>query len=163
MEGRVAQLMRRLEQRLDDVAGRVEESMYEQLRRLQRRTDDLTAAVLRHDPRQQLGQARQRLAAGRAHMQLEMTHRLHEAVAMRGALDARLHALSPLAVLERGYALVHDEAGRVVRDASVLTAGDVVRTRVSRGSFSSRIEATQIESKGVEAAQNEKTKTGKKK
>ena len=164
-ESRVAQLIRRLEQRLDDASGRVEETIHEQLRALRRRTDELTAAVLRHDPRQMLGQARQRLAAGHAHMELEMTHRLHEAAVMRGGLDARLNALSPLAVLERGYALVQDEQGRVVRDAAQLGKDELVVTRVSRGSFKSRVESIEAatEKSGEEKSESKRTGTGKKK
>lgn len=160
-ESRVAQLIRRLEQRLDDFAGRVEQSAHEQLRALRKRSDELRATVLRHDPRQLLGQSRQRLAAGRAHIELAITHRLHETAVMRGGLDARLNALSPLAVLERGYALVHDEAGRVVRDAAELETGAQVTTRVSRGSFSSRVEAIRVESKKSDADKNEKPDAGK--
>jgi exodeoxyribonuclease VII large subunit len=162
-ESRVAQLMRRLEQRLDELAERVEDVVSRQLRTLRKKTDELTAAVLRHDPRQMLGQSRQRLAANHAHIELAITHRLHEAAARRGALDARLNALSPLAVLERGYALVHDAAGRVVRDAAELEIGAIVSTRVSRGTFDSRVEASRVESKEIEVEKNEKSRTGKKK
>jgi exodeoxyribonuclease VII large subunit len=157
-ESRLAQLLRRLEQRLDDLAGRVEESVHAQLRALRKRTDELKAAVLRHDPRQLLAVSKQRLASRHSRLELAVTHRLHEASALRGSLDARLNALSPLAVLERGYALVHDEAGRVVRDAARLEMGETVVTRVSRGSFRSR-----VESKETDIREIEKTKTGKKK
>jgi exodeoxyribonuclease VII large subunit len=134
-----------MEQRLDDAAGRMESEITAKLRSLRGRAEELTAAVLRHDPRQQLGQARQRLTAGHARMELALTHRLHEAAVMRGGLDARLNALSPLAVLDRGYALVQDEAGRVVRDAAQLGLGEQVVTRVSRGRFTSRVESTERE------------------
>jgi exodeoxyribonuclease VII large subunit len=157
-ESRIAQLLRRLQQRLDDLAGRFEESVQQHQRAVRKRTDELAAAVLRHDPRQQLALSNQRLASHHSRLELAVTHRLHEAAVMRGSLDARLNALSPLAVLERGYALVHDEAGRVVRVAAQLKIGELVKTRVSRGSFTSRVEAGQIESR-----ENEKTETGKKK
>ena len=44
-----------------------------------------------------------------------------------------LEALSPLAILERGYALVFDEAGQLVKDASLVKAGEEIRARVARG------------------------------
>lgn len=157
-ESRIAQLLRRLEQRLDDLAGRVEENVHAQLRALRKRTDELTATVLRHDPRQLLAVSKQRLASRHSRLELAVTHRLHEAAVIRGALDARLNALSPLAVLERGYALVHDESGRVVRDAAQLEVGTVVSTRVSIGSFVSR-----VESKEADTRETKTSKTGKKK
>ncbi len=55
-------------------------------------------------------------------------------------LNARLNALSPLAVLERGYALVLDEKGALVRSTQQLTKDATVTTRLSDGSFSSHVE-----------------------
>ncbi len=57
------------------------------------------------------------------------------------ALDARLHTLSPLAVLDRGYALVHNAHGALVRSTRQLTPGETLQTRLSDGSFTSRVEA----------------------
>ncbi len=50
------------------------------------------------------------------------------------ALRARLDALSPYGVLDRGYAIVHGPAG-VVRDPEDVGAGDEVEVRVARGRF----------------------------
>jgi len=48
-------------------------------------------------------------------------------------LQARLEELSPLRVLDRGYALVFDAAGNVVKDAAQVAAGDEIRARLARG------------------------------
>ena len=58
-----------------------------------------------------------------------------------GSFDARLHSLSPLAVLDRGYALVlsmrrHAHSFRQRKSA----AGEQLTTRLADGSFSSRVE-----------------------
>lgn len=58
------------------------------------------------------------------------------------ALDARLRALSPLAVLDRGYALVLAADGAVVRSSAQISAGDHVATRLAEGEFTSRVEST---------------------
>ena len=52
-------------------------------------------------------------------------------------LELQLKALSPLAVLDRGYSVTTDAAGGVVRKAAAVKAGDRVRTRVADGSFES--------------------------
>jgi exodeoxyribonuclease VII large subunit len=60
----------------------------------------------------------------------------------RGRLSqrlARLHALSPLSVLARGYAIVKAEDGRAVRSAAEVVAGDKLSVRVHRGAFSARV------------------------
>ena len=51
---------------------------------------------------------------------------------------ARLDALSPLRVLERGYALA-TRAGHVVTDASALAPGDPIELRFARGRARGRI------------------------
>ncbi|MEL6544341.1 MAG: exodeoxyribonuclease VII large subunit, partial [Myxococcota bacterium] len=48
-------------------------------------------------------------------------------------LGARLHALSPLAVLERGYAIALDAEGQAVRSATDVKAGAELELRVHRG------------------------------
>ena len=57
------------------------------------------------------------------------------------ALWNRLDSLSPPAVLERGYAIVSDEAGRAVRSASEVEAGDELAVRLHRGRLGVRVES----------------------
>ncbi len=60
--------------------------------------------------------------------------------AVEGAA-ARLEALSPLAILSRGYSLTHRAIdGRLIRDAAELAPGEELRTRLARGQVVSRVE-----------------------
>jgi exodeoxyribonuclease VII large subunit len=142
-ESRVSTLLHRLAQRLDDFSFRLEAALSTQLRRQQRRVADLTAAVLRHDPRQRLAQARERLAACRTRLERSLERLLHASASTLSSLDARLHSLSPLAVLDRGYALVLTAEGNLIRSTSQLTPGDQLTTRLADGAFTSRVESTQ--------------------
>jgi exodeoxyribonuclease VII large subunit len=54
-------------------------------------------------------------------------------------LLAQLNALSPHAVLERGYALVFNAQGALVRDVATLSLGDLLDTRLASGSVRSTI------------------------
>jgi exodeoxyribonuclease VII large subunit len=56
---------------------------------------------------------------------------------------ATLEALDPVRVLERGYAVVRDAAGAVLRDTSHLSRGDAVRVTVAMGAFTA--DFTEIE------------------
>lgn len=56
------------------------------------------------------------------------------------AFAGRLHALSPLATMARGYAVVSDEEGQVVVSASALTPGDVLQLRLRDGRARTRVE-----------------------
>jgi exodeoxyribonuclease VII large subunit len=57
------------------------------------------------------------------------------------SLGARLRTLSPLATLERGYALVEREDGKAVTTASALDVGERIHVRFVDGSRPARIEA----------------------
>lgn len=61
-----------------------------------------------------------------------MQRMLQKRRAALGELGAQMAALSPLAVLDRGYAMVSKE-GAMVRDASQVTAGDTLHVRFARG------------------------------
>lgn len=54
-------------------------------------------------------------------------------------LAGQLDALSPLAVLARGYAITRDAAGHVLKDASALSAGDEVSVLLGGGSFTAAV------------------------
>ena len=56
-------------------------------------------------------------------------------------LGAALEALSPLKVLERGFAVARDEAGRVLRRVAEFGPGMPFRLRVADGEVRSRVEA----------------------
>jgi exodeoxyribonuclease VII large subunit len=142
-ESRVSALLRRREQQLDDLAARMEDAVCEPLRQRQRQVSELAAAVLRHDPRRALGLARERLAAGRARIEHSLERMLHSRATAAHALDARLRSLSPLAVLDRGYALVLDGQGVLVRSTAQVAGGDRVTTRLADGAFASRVESVQ--------------------
>ncbi len=59
-----------------------------------------------------------------------------------GVLGTQLESLSPLAVLARGYSITLKEPqGTIVRRASEVAPGDLVRTRVARGEILSRVES----------------------
>jgi exodeoxyribonuclease VII large subunit len=81
-----------------------------------------------------------------------LTHRAETALARRisrGRGDfhhvvGQLHALSPLAVLERGYSVLAAEFG-VVRDARTLKLGDRVVARLHRGAVELRVEGIREE------------------
>ena len=140
-ETRITTLLHRLAQRLDDLALRQESALSAQFRARQDRVAHLASAVLRHDPRSALAQARERLASLRARLDHSIERALHASILRVNALVARLHALSPLAVLDRGYALVLLPDGSLIRSTAQLAAGDIVTTRLTDGAFTGRVES----------------------
>ena len=56
---------------------------------------------------------------------------------------ASLDALSPLGVLQRGYAIAQDASGKLVRDASSVAQGDAVNVRLAKGRLKTRVESVE--------------------
>jgi len=56
---------------------------------------------------------------------------------------AALDAMSPLKVLERGYAIAHDAEGHVLREASATAVGEALRLRLWKGAVNCRVEGTE--------------------
>jgi exodeoxyribonuclease VII large subunit len=96
--------------------------------RLQRQ--DLHRSVLRAQVRNE--RLRERLLRAGASLLATPARRVTRA-------ETRLQALSPTAVLERGYALVFNAEGRLLRSASDVTTGEEIRTRLGSGELRSRV------------------------
>lgn len=76
----------------------------------------------------------------RAHRSVQ--HRLeHESATLSHTL-ARVRSLSPAQTLSRGYSIVQDAAGAIVRDASALSEGEQITVRAATGSAQATVTAT---------------------
>ena len=151
-ETRIITLLHRSAQRLDDLSFRLEGVLAARVQSGRNDVADLEAAVLRHDPRQRIAHARQHLNDFRARLARDTERQIQTAYSNLGSLDARLHSLSPLAVLDRGYALVIGTDGVIIRSATQIEAGEAVTTRLSDGSFTSRVtDVALVKSKENEA------------
>jgi len=124
---------------------------------------DLHRRLMRLDPRTVLRQDQRALVALNARLSkaglLPIRRHQERLVALRVTLRARarpmlrekradfaescthLDALSPLRVLERGYAIaLHEGTGRAIRSKEEVKAGDRLRVRVSDGEFGAKVE-----------------------
>ena len=54
-------------------------------------------------------------------------------------LTTNLKAVSPLAVLDRGYAIVMNEKDQAIKSSKNLKIGDTLNTRLASGSFTSNV------------------------
>lgn len=71
-----------------------------------------------------------------------MDAKLQEGRERLGLAAASLDALSPLGVLQRGYAIAQDASGKPLRDAASVAAGDAVSVRLAKGRLNTRVEST---------------------
>jgi exodeoxyribonuclease VII large subunit len=56
------------------------------------------------------------------------------------SLTGHMKQLSPLAVLGRGYSIVQDESGRIVRRSKDTEPGKLVNVRLGEGRIEARVE-----------------------
>src|SRR5579862_2668170 len=133
----------RRQQKLDEQRFRLEKAERQLLDRLLRRCENVSASVRHYDARRRLAAIRQQLTAQVAKLaSATQTRLLHS----RGALDrqtASLEALSPVAILNRGYALVFDAHGGLVKDAARLKTGDELTAQLARGRVRARVSSTE--------------------
>lgn len=143
IEWRVSTLLNRLSQRLDDSVFRMESLMAQLIRGREGMLAHSVQALMHHDPGRQISAARERLGFNRIHLARTMENSLRTASTHLRGLDARLQALSPLAVLERGYALVQGPEGTLIRSVAQVEQGKILMTRLADGSFTSRVESAE--------------------
>jgi len=127
-----------LARRLEIAMARVQERARKNFERVARELSPARAA-------RRASEGRVRLAVTRAALDANFGARLDDARAQLEVAVASLDALSPLGVLGRGYALVHDARGRVVRAARRVRAGERVRVRLAEGALACRVEEVEGE------------------
>jgi exodeoxyribonuclease VII large subunit len=112
------------------------------VRLLERRRHGLSRGEQRLEgfrPDRQVGRHRERLGERMRRLDGLAQGALRQRRAALGGLAARLEGLSPLQVLSRGYALVFDAAGRLVRQPDDVREGDALDIRVHGGRLAARV------------------------
>ncbi len=91
-------------------------------------------------PAHRVDNYRQRLDEVQFRLEKSIQSRLDRAQLTLAHLTQSLHSLSPIAVLNRGYAIVtQEDTGRIVKQANQLEIDEAIRIRVSEGSLTARI------------------------
>jgi len=90
------------------------------------------------DPRAMITARRQELDALTDRATRRVGASLHRAADQIDHLRSQVRALSPLATLERGYAVVQHADGRIVMDGAEVAAHERLKVRVARGDFAVR-------------------------
>jgi exodeoxyribonuclease VII large subunit len=136
------QRLRERAQRLDELEQRLRLAQLSRQRQQQARLNTLRAQLLSHSPTQRLRELQLRLAnLSRSNRQALNAH-LERSRAHLHSLSRALDAVSPLATLGRGYAIVQKVDGSIVRQASDVEVGEKVQTRLGQGHLDCRVEAS---------------------
>jgi exodeoxyribonuclease VII large subunit len=140
---RMMDLIHRREQRLDDLVNRLAHAQRDVFETQRRRFEALSAAVRHYDVRRVLAGMKKDLDARTTAIVSAARNSLLERRVRLERMDTALQALSPLAILERGYALVFDASGKLLKDAVKVKAGDEISARLAKGTVSATVKKSQ--------------------
>jgi exodeoxyribonuclease VII large subunit len=129
----------RLQQRVDELDYRMRGRAQTVVSARGKRLEDLTARLRSLDLRLRIARARQRLEAANT-AAAQLTHlRLTRAHGRLNPLIAHLTQLSPLKILERGYAIVTNEDGAIVKQPADAPVDTKVDIRLADGRMAARV------------------------
>jgi exodeoxyribonuclease VII large subunit len=137
--GRMVDLINRRQQKLDDLKNRLDRAEHQILEQHRRRLETAAAAVRHYDVRRMLAGIHKQLDSGVAALAAAARTLLLRQRGRLNQLSGQLEALSPLAILDRGYALVFDPSGALLKDAGQVKAGDEISARLAKGSLSATV------------------------
>jgi exodeoxyribonuclease VII large subunit len=136
---RMMELIRQRQQKLDDLTHRMELAERNMLERFRRRWETISAAVRHYDVRMVLSGMRKELDSRTTALAAVMRNVLLQHRVRSERLQTALQSLSPVAILDRGYALVFDSNGNLLKDADAVKIGDEVSARLAHGQIQAAI------------------------
>jgi exodeoxyribonuclease VII large subunit len=138
--GRITDLIHRRQQRLDELGHRLNQAQRGIIEKQRRRFEGLSATVRHYDVRRVLAGMRKDLAAHHTGLVAAFRNFLLERRVRVERIETALQALSPTAILERGYALVFDASGKLLKDARKVRSGDEISAQLAKGTVRARVE-----------------------
>jgi exodeoxyribonuclease VII large subunit len=136
---RITDQINRRQQRVDELIFRLASAERRWLRGFHQRLDVAIVRIRHHDLRHQLAANHSSIESHLAALTSTMRRKLFAQRSRSERAGASLQALSPVAILERGYALVFDRNGTLVRDAVQVSRGDAIRARLGRGEINASV------------------------
>ena len=141
--------LRQHAQRLDELEERLTLAARTRIERVRARHAAAVSLLLRASPAIRVRAQRIQLDTAQRALNAGIRGSLSAAKSRFELAGRTLHAVSPLATLDRGYAIVADAVGKVVQDVSSLAPGDRVEARLARGRFSATVNCTTPEAEVV--------------
>jgi exodeoxyribonuclease VII large subunit len=130
---RMMEVIRQRQQKLDDLAHRMELGQRLVLEQNRRRWEKVSAAVRHYDLRLVLSGMRKELDSHTMALVAVTRNVLLQHRVRSERLQTALQSLSPLAILDRGYALVFDAEGKLLKDVASVNAGDNISAHLAHG------------------------------
>lgn len=131
-------------QRLDQLEIRLQRALKTRLLHCENQLQTQSARLSRHNPVEKIRRFQQHQIFLANRLETALQKHLHAYRQRLSICSKTLHAVSPLATLERGYAIVQKiPSHTVIRQADQLNAGDLIETRVAHGKIISLVREIQ--------------------
>ncbi len=127
------------QQQLQQLESRFIRSIMTQISRKQQQLDLQHQRHHHQHPRTTLRNLSEKLVQLHRRYQQAIEHNISNKAQRLAASAQLLQAVSPLEILGRGYSIVSNESGSIIRNSKGLKTGDSVSTRLAKGSFTSTI------------------------
>ncbi len=127
-------------QRLDYCELTLVQLQHRLLNQLQTKVRDLHLKLHRYTPLHSLQALQNQMHLHQQQLNNLMTLQLKKYQTTLANAAATLDAISPLATLKRGYAIVEDHHHQVVREASAVKTGDTIQVKLAKGLLDCRVE-----------------------
>jgi exodeoxyribonuclease VII large subunit len=138
------QKLQRNAQRLDELEQRINQAMQRKLHDLQQQLAIGNHKLKQQNPTTAIAAYRQQLVYFQQRLERAITVKLAKLHSRQAAISQTLHAVSPLATLDRGYAIVQRQAdGKIIKDATQVSIGDLLLSRVAQGQVLSEVKEIQ--------------------
>ncbi len=131
-------------QRVDECVVLLERSMRARLHAARQEWLAASSGVVRYDFRRLLGLKRAALDERLGKFDAEFRRVLAERRNRLAQVEAVLKERSPLTILQRGYSITRDAAGRIVRDAAQVAVGDDLSIRLARGELGATVHGKKL-------------------
>jgi len=134
----------RRDQRIDELRLRLEAAGTRCLRTPAHRLSVLSERFRRQAPSVRIAATQRRLQQAAERLQRVATQTIATRQTRLNRASARLEALSPVAVLSRGYALIYTQGGTLLRSAADTAPGQTIRARLGKGTLEAQVTATKV-------------------
>lgn len=128
--------------RLRQLHARLQRMPAPMLDRPRQRIDQLHSRLHRAAALERIALLQRRAEHARLRLQADCVRALEHRATHLAGLARSLNALSPLATLERGYAIAFDARQRVITSATQVNRGDALRVRVHDGEIDARVDSS---------------------
>jgi len=137
------QTLEQQSQRLDNLEIRLQRAWANRLTLQQHKLKGLHFRFAQQHPKQRLVELQQTVSQQSKNLSLLMGNKIQKLEMSLSTPVGKLQALSPLAVLQRGFSISRDSEGKIIHKAAQVSTGDLISVQLEEGKLDCQVAAIQ--------------------